>query len=105
MQGGFDTGFSCRHSAAFAALAAGIGLDYFGIDCAEDAMGNLIVFEADNALIVHDMDPGMIFPPYKSQHMQRIFTAFKAMLHRGGCRRDGGAMAAPGGLRAPRLCH
>ena len=78
---GFDAGFATRHRRALRALSSGIGLDYFGIDCAEDAQGNLVVFEADNALIVHDMDPQAIFP-YKSHHMRRIFAAFEAMLHR-----------------------
>ena len=75
----FDSTFNKRHRAAFTALAEGIGLDYFGIDCAEDADGNLVVFEADNALIVHDMDCETTFP-YKKRHMHRIFSAFEAML-------------------------
>lgn len=77
----FAKGFGKRHQSAFEALSAGIGLDYFGIDCAEDSDGNLVVFEADNALIVHDMDCKETFP-YKAQHMQNIFTAFEAMLLR-----------------------
>lgn len=78
---GFDTGFARRHARALDALAAGIGLDYFGIDCAEDRDGNLVVFEADNALIVHDMDSEAVFP-YKRRHMRRIFRAFEDMLYR-----------------------
>lgn len=73
--------FAQRHQKPFEALCAGIGLDYFGIDCAEDSEGNLVVFEADNALIVHDMDPESIFP-YKSRHMKNIFSAFENMLLR-----------------------
>ncbi|GAA6182146.1 hypothetical protein NBRC116594_35840 [Shimia sp. NS0008-38b] len=76
---GFDDSFVLRHKEALEALTDGIGLDYFGIDCAEDRDGNLVVFEADNALIVHDMDSSAVFP-YKSFHMQRIFTAFESML-------------------------
>jgi len=38
-----------------------------------------VVFEADNALIVHDMDSEVIFP-YKQKHMRRIFAAFESML-------------------------
>ena len=41
----------------------------------------LVVFEADNALIVHNMDCAMTFP-YKQKHMQAIFSAFEAMLVR-----------------------
>jgi len=76
---GFARVFNRRHRAAFTALAERIGLDYFGIDCAEDAEGNLVVFEADNALIVHDMDNDLIFP-YKKAHMHAVFAAFEAML-------------------------
>lgn len=75
----FSTDFGKRHQTNFDALAAGIGLDYFGLDCAEDADGNLVVFEVDNALIVHDMDCAATFP-YKKQHMRRIFAAFEQML-------------------------
>ena len=78
---GFDAGFARRHARALDALAAGIGLDYFGIDCAEDRDGKLVVFEADNALIVHDMDSETVFP-YKRRHMRRLFTAFEEMLKR-----------------------
>lgn len=76
----FDA-FATRHARAFAALHHGFGLDYFGIDCSEDPDGNLVVFEADNALIVHNMDCATTFP-YKQKHMQAIFSAFEAMLVR-----------------------
>jgi hypothetical protein len=41
----------------------------------------LLVFEADNTAIVHDMDPPDIFP-YKVPQMRKVFEAFAAMLHR-----------------------
>lgn len=75
----FDTDFGARHAKAFESVVETVGFDYFGIDCAEDRDGRLVVFEADNALIVHDMDPHVIFP-YKRAHMERIFTAFERML-------------------------
>ncbi len=75
----FTQDFAKRHHTAFDALAQGIDLEYFGIDCAEDQDGNLVVFEADNALIVHDMDSNDIFP-YKQKHMRRVFGAFESML-------------------------
>ncbi|MEL7105461.1 MAG: hypothetical protein AAGM21_06050 [Pseudomonadota bacterium] len=71
--------FAARHARAFQALHQGLGFDYFGIDCAEDRDGNLVVFEADNALIVHNMDCRATFP-YKEQHMRAIFAAFETML-------------------------
>ncbi|HWA61449.1 MAG TPA: hypothetical protein VG939_08740, partial [Caulobacteraceae bacterium] len=78
---GFDQGFAQRHRRAFAALTQRFDLDYFGIDCAETADGRLLVFEVDNALIVHDMDPPELFP-YKSPAVRRLFAAFQDMLER-----------------------
>ena len=72
---GFDDGFAVRHASAFAALSQRLGLDYFGIDCAETPDGRLLVFEADVAMIVHALDPAGIFP-YKKPAMRRLFEAF-----------------------------
>ena len=54
-------------------------LPYLGIDCAEMPNGELLIFEADNAMIVHAMDPEEMFP-YKKAAMQKVFDAFRAML-------------------------
>ena len=62
-------------------IAARIGLDYFTIDCAETKDGSLLIFEADNTAVVHNMDPPDVFP-YKSPQMHKIFGAFAAMLER-----------------------
>ena len=75
----FDTDFGLRHRETLVEMARSVGLDYFGIDCAESLTGELVVFEADNALIVHDMDSTSVFP-YKRQQMQKIFAAFVSML-------------------------
>ena len=75
---GFDAGFARRHAVALAEMQARIGLDYWGIDCAETADGRLLVFEADTALIVHDMDDPGLFA-YKEAPMRRIFAAFQAL--------------------------
>jgi hypothetical protein len=77
----FDEDFAARHADAFAAMANRIGLDYFAMDCAETPDGELLVFEADTAMIVHAMDPPDIFP-YKAPQMRRIFKAFQDMLRR-----------------------
>ncbi|WP_231848849.1 ATP-grasp domain-containing protein [Paramagnetospirillum magneticum] len=77
----FDEDFAARHAEAFAAMAERIGLDYFAMDCAETPDGELLVFEADTAMIVHAMDPPEIFP-YKAPQMRRIFQAFQDMLRR-----------------------
>lgn len=77
---GFDEagGFAERHAAAFATMQARVGLDYWGLDCAETADGRLLVFEIDTALIVHDMDDPETFP-YKPPAMRRLFAAFQAL--------------------------
>ena len=77
----FDAGFARRHQAALSAIAGRIGLDYFTMDCAETKNGSLLIFEADNTAIVHDMDPPDIFP-YKLPQMRKVFDAFAAMLVR-----------------------
>jgi glutathione synthase/RimK-type ligase-like ATP-grasp enzyme len=75
----FDIGFARRHATALAGMAERIGLDYFTIDCAENKRGDLLVFEADNTAVVHNMDSPELFP-YKPPQMRRIFDAFAAML-------------------------
>jgi hypothetical protein len=77
----FDIGFGRRHRTALATIAEHVGLDYFIIDCAETKDGALLVFEADNTAVVHNMDHGDIFP-YKSPQMLKVFSAFAAMLER-----------------------
>ena len=75
----FDTGFGRRHRAALNAMAERLALEYFTIDCGETAGGDLLLFEADTAGIVHDMDSPERFP-YKRPHMEAVFSAFREML-------------------------
>jgi hypothetical protein len=77
----FDSDFAVRHQGALAAITDRIGLDYFTIDCAENKNGELLIFEADNTAVVHNMDSPEVFP-YKPPQMRKIFDAFSAMLHR-----------------------
>jgi hypothetical protein len=77
----FDFGFARRHHMALAGMAGRIGLDYFTVDCADTKSGALLIFEADNTAVVHNMDPPEIFP-YKPPQMRKIFDAFVAMLER-----------------------
>jgi hypothetical protein len=77
----FDIGFGRRHRSALSDVAKRVGLDYFIIDCAETRDGSLLIFEADNTAVVHNMDPAVVFP-YKSPQMRKIFAAFAAMLER-----------------------
>lgn len=74
----FDAGFAQRHAAALSAVADRLGLDYFGLDCAELTDGSLLVFEVDVAMIVHDMDSEELFP-YKKPAMRKLFDAFVAL--------------------------
>jgi hypothetical protein len=77
----FDRGFGARHKGALEEMSRRIGLDYFIVDCAETQGGELLVFEADNTAVVHNMDPVTVFP-YKPPQMRKIFAAFTAMLSR-----------------------
>jgi hypothetical protein len=83
----FDVDFALRHRTALAAVASRVGLDYFTIDCAENSNGELLIFEADNTAVVHNMDSPDVFP-YKPPQMRRIFDAFAAMLSRAGADRE-----------------
>jgi glutathione synthase/RimK-type ligase-like ATP-grasp enzyme len=60
-------------------IAAAIGLEYFGIDCAIDRDGNVLVFEADAAMLVHTSDPVDLYP-YKHQYIPRIYRAVERMI-------------------------
>jgi len=63
------------------AIAAALGLEYFGIDCSIDRLGRLVLFEADPAMIVHAADDPALFA-YKVPAAQRIFAAFERLVDR-----------------------
>ncbi|MBC7501701.1 MAG: RimK family alpha-L-glutamate ligase [Herminiimonas sp.] len=75
----FDEQFASRHATALRAIDARMGLPYVGIDCAETMDGELLIFEVDNAMIVHAMDDEVMYP-YKKPAMQKVFNAFRQML-------------------------
>jgi len=75
----FDASFGARHQTALREIARRCGLDYLIMDCAETRDGRLLVFEVGNAMIVHSMDPELVFP-YKTSQMRKLFGAFQAML-------------------------
>jgi hypothetical protein len=77
----FDRAFAARHKHALDEMSRRVGLDYFIVDCAENQSGELLVFEADNTAVVHNMDSPVVFP-YKPPQMRKIFAAFTAMLSR-----------------------
>ena len=75
----FDEEFALRHAATLREIHERMGLPYLGIDCAETRDGELLIFEVDNAMIVHAMDPEDLYP-YKKPAMRKVFTAFRQML-------------------------
>ena len=78
---GFDEGFGARHAGALRTVAAGFGLEYLVIDCAQAPDGRLLVFEVDPGAVLHTMDAPEMFP-YKRPQMTRLFAAYRAMLGR-----------------------
>lgn len=75
----FDETFAVRHRDALERIQACLGLDYFGLDCAETPGGDLLIFEADTCMVVHDLDPADVFP-YKQPQMRKVFAAFRTLL-------------------------
>ena len=79
---------------AFGALAAAVGLDYAGVDCAANPDGSVLVFECGPGMLVHCHDDPARFP-YKHELVPRIFAALEALF-------DHTASRAPGLATAPR---
>ena len=62
------------------AVAAATGLDYCGIDCALDCNGEIVVFETNASMLVHD-EKSEVFA-YKNPYIAKIKAAFDANLTR-----------------------
>ncbi len=71
--------FNPGHYQALQTIRERVGLEYFGIDCGLDASGNLVVFEVNASMLVHDRNEGFL---YKTPAVQRIKLAFDAMLRK-----------------------
>ena len=84
----FARDFAQRHAAAFSELHQKLGLDYFGIDCAELPGGRLLLFEAETAMVIHAMDSPALYP-YKQGPMAKVFAAFRALIDRASLRPPG----------------
>ncbi|SDT60594.1 tetratricopeptide repeat protein [Bradyrhizobium canariense] len=69
--------FNAAHFQALRAIQQRIGLEYFGIDCGLDTSGDLLVFEVNASMLVHDDNKQF---PYKDPAVRRIKSAFDAML-------------------------
>jgi tetratricopeptide (TPR) repeat protein len=74
-----QTYFAPHHFAALKAIAGRFGLAYCGIDCGLDTDGNVLVFEVNASMLVHQKNEDM---PYKIPHVVEIKRAFDAMLFR-----------------------
>jgi glutathione synthase/RimK-type ligase-like ATP-grasp enzyme len=69
--------FTPGHYQALHAIRQAVDLGYFGIDCGLDASGNLVVFEVNASMLVHEGNEKF---PYKDPFVQKIRTAFHDML-------------------------
>jgi hypothetical protein len=83
--------FTPAHYEALRAIRARTGLDYFGIDCAIDSRGDLLVFEVNASMLVHADNAEF---PYKDPAVRAIKHAFDAMLRQ---------RALPAAVTAPPL--
>ena len=77
----FDSVFPEPLRRAMSEIASALHLDYVGLDCSIDRDGNLLVFEADPAMIVHAADDPQMFG-YKHRAAHAIFDAFAALVDR-----------------------
>jgi tetratricopeptide (TPR) repeat protein len=71
--------FNSGHYQVLRAIRQRIGLEYFGIDCGLDRSGNLVVFEVNASMLVHERNDDF---PYKAPFVLRIKLAFDAMLQK-----------------------
>jgi hypothetical protein len=74
-----STVFNSMHDQALRAIRQRIGLEFFGIDCGLDRLGNLVVFEVNASMLVHDHNENF---PYKAPFVLRIKLAFDEMLRK-----------------------
>jgi len=75
--------FSPAHYDALKAIGAAVDLEFFGIDCALDRDGNIVVFEVNASMLIHDDNPDF---PYKTPYCRAIRAGFEAMLARAAMR-------------------
>ena len=90
--------FGPSHYQVLREIQRRIGLDYFGVDCALDRSGNLVMFEANASMLVHDQNEEF---SYKTPFVRRIKSAFDEMLRKfaaaGVPRADDAALFTKGG--------
>jgi len=71
--------FNSAHYQTLRMIQQRIGLQYFGIDCGLDCSGDLVVFEVNASMLVHEHNEEF---PYKDPAVRRIKLAFDAMLRK-----------------------
>jgi glutathione synthase/RimK-type ligase-like ATP-grasp enzyme len=71
--------FGLAQQAALQRIHDAIGLDFFGIDCALDRDGAVVVFEVNASMLVHGRNQQF---PYKTEAVERIKRAFHGLLAR-----------------------
>ena len=71
--------FHASHHRILREIQQRTGLVYFGIDCGLDRSGNLVVFEANASMLVHEHNDQF---PYKDPFVRRIKSAFDEMLRK-----------------------
>ena len=69
--------FSAKHYQALQSIQQAVGLEYFGIDCGLDKDDNLVIFEVNASMLVHQQNEGY---PYKTPYVAKIKQAFDDML-------------------------
>ena len=75
----FDIGFRPTSSARAGGARRTDRARLFHHRLRRDERRSLLIFEADNTAVVHNMDPPGV--SYKAPHMRKIFDAFAAMLY------------------------
>ena len=74
-----ETFFSEENFRALRTIQKSVGLEYFGIDCGLNQAGELVVFEVNASMLVHDHNKQF---PYKSPFVHKIKKAFENMLRK-----------------------
>lgn len=82
-----------RAMSALHEIGRRVELDYFGLDCSVLEDGQLLVFEVETGMIVHDHDPADLYPD-KKRCIPRILRAAERMID---ARIAGGRAGSPGG--------
>jgi tetratricopeptide (TPR) repeat protein/glutathione synthase/RimK-type ligase-like ATP-grasp enzyme len=71
--------FGAAHETALHEIARIVDLEFFGVDCSVDHDGNLLIFEVNASMLIHDDNADF---PYKAPHVARIKASFDALLAR-----------------------